>query len=493
MTLETLALLTTLAAPLSMAVILVVFRRKTVKTAGLLAGLSVLLLLVSVFVLVPALQRGDEPSFRIAWMPVVGIELVLHLDWLSLPFLLTEAAVTAFATVYAWGYHKVDDRTPLFYALLLLFAVGMTGTTLADDLVLFYTFWELMLIASAALILFWGDTTTNVRRENVALKYVIFTHIGSLLVLVGFLVLYDLMGHDSFSGLRNAALVVPPDLIGVIMPLFLIGFGIKMAVFPLHLWLPDAHTVAPMPVTIMLAAAMLGMGTYGILRFPLSLFSMEQARVYALPMMIVGVVSEVYGALMALAEDDLKRIVAYSSVSQMGYILFGLGTLTQEGVSGATLHVIFHAIVKALLFMVVGIFIHATGKRQFDELSGEGRKMPAVAACGAIGLLAIAGVPPLCVFDSEWMIFAGGFHTAHIALSVITLLGSVLTVAYALRIGAGPFWGDIPPKLRLKTVPKAMLIPTIVLAALAVIGGIFPAPLLDWVVQELPLLLRGQW
>lgn len=424
-------------------------------------------------------------------MPVVGIELVLHLDWLSLPFLLTEAGVTAFATVYAWGYHQVDDRTPLFYALLLLFAVGMTGTTLADDLVLFYTFWELMLIASAALILFWGDVTTGVRREDVALKYVIFTHVGSLLVLVGFLILYDLMGHDSFSGLREAGLTVPTDLISVIMPLFLIGFSIKMAVFPVHLWLPDAHTVAPMPVTIMLAAAMLGMGTYGILRFPLSLFSAEQVRAFALPMMIVGVLSEVYGALMALAEDDLKRIVAYSSVSQMGYILFGLGTLTQDGISGATLHVVFHAIVKALLFMVVGIFIFATGKRHFDELSGEGRKMPAVAACGAIGLLAIAGVPPLCLFDSEWMIFAGGFHTAHIGLSILTLLGSLLTVAYALWFVGRIFFGNRPEGLTVGSLPWAMMAPTVLLTALTFIEGIYPAPVFNWVTHELALILGG--
>jgi NADH-quinone oxidoreductase subunit M len=127
-----------------------------------------------------------------------------------------------------------------------------------------------------------------------------------------------------------------------------------MAIFPLHLWLPDAHTVAPMPVTIMLAAAMLSMGTYGILRFPKTIFPPEQVAYFSVPMMVVGIVSEIYGALMALAEDDVKRIIAYSSVSQMGYVLFGLGTMTHNGLIGATLHVVYHAIVKALLFMVIG-------------------------------------------------------------------------------------------------------------------------------------------
>jgi NADH-quinone oxidoreductase subunit M len=494
MRLDNVALLIVLLAPLVGALALVGLARHLRHTAGWLAGAATALSLGAAFALIPALRHGVEPALKLAWVPMAGIELRLHLDWLTLPFLITEAGVTLLAVVYAWGYHHPDARTPYFYALLLLFGVGMAGTTLADDLVLFYTCWELMLLASATLILAWGDETPGgPQRRAVVMKYFIFTHLGSLMVLAGFLTLYDAAGSDSFSALRSASLTLPPTLVTTVTALFLVGFCVKMAIAPLHLWLPDAHTVAPMPVTIMLAAAMLSMGTYGILRFPMALFSRAQMTPFAMPMMVAGIVSEVYGALMALAEQDIKRIIAYSSVSQMGYILFGLGTLTANGVTGATLHVIYHAIVKALLFMVLGLVIHATGRRNIDELGGLARAMPVTTACAAVGVLAMAGVPPLCIFDSEWMIFAGGFHTEHTLLAVGALFGSLLTVAYALWFAGRVFLGRRPEGLRVGPRPLTMLAPTALLAALAIVEGVFPAPIFDWVAHELTLLLGGTW
>jgi NADH-quinone oxidoreductase subunit M len=382
----------------------------------------------------------------------------------------------------------VDERSGYFYALLLLFGVGMSGTTLADDLFLFYVFWELMLIASCVLILVWGD---GERRGAVALKYFIFTHVGSLMVLVGLLMLYDATGSDSLVALRAGDWALAAGMVTPVLILFFVGFSVKMAIFPVHLWLPDAHTVAPMPVTIMLAAAMLSMGTYGMLRFPFSLFSIEQITPFAVPLMVAGLVSELYGALMALAEQDVKRIIAYSSVSQMGYILFGLGTLTRAGIEGATLHVIYHGIVKALLFMATGLVIHATGKRRIEVLGGLGKVMPGVTVCAALGVLGIAGMPPLGIFNSEWMIFAGGFESSYVALSVLTLFGSLLTVVYALRFFGRIFFGGRPEGQETHAPPPAMYYATVALTILLVIEGLFPAPLFDWAAHELPLLLGG--
>jgi NADH-quinone oxidoreductase subunit M len=516
MSLETLGLLAILVVPLIVASVLALFPRRLRHSAGWLAGAAAGVSLAASFALIPALRHGAEPAIRLIWVPAAAIEMRLHLDWLTLPFLITEAGVTLLAIVYTWGYYAAETIDPsatskttktrpktrrpypsYFYALLLLFAVGMSGTTLADNMILFYTFWELMLMASAVLILVWGEAVKGgTQKQTVTLKYFIFTHMGSLLILIALLILYDAVGSDSFSALRQGV-TLAPALATTVTTLFLIGFCVKMAIFPLHLWLPDAHTVAPMPVTIMLAAAMLSMGTYGILRFPMSLFSRAHMQAFATPMMIAGILSEVYGALMALAERDIKRIVAYSSVSQMGYILFGLGTLTADGVAGATLHVIYHAIVKALLFMVLGLVIHATHKRHIDDLGGLGRAMPITAACAMIGALAMAGMPPLCIFDSEWMIFAGGFHTAHIGLSAASLFASLLTVAYALwlvvRIFLGTSVGDLAQQNVIGDRPLAMLVPTVILAALTIIEGVFPAPLFDWVMHELPLLLGGQW
>ena len=489
MNMETMWLVTILGAPLAAALLLPLLRGRGARMAGWIAGLAAALSLAATFALLPALRRGDVPTLGFEWIPAADIRLALHLDWLALPFVVTEAAVTLIAVVYAWGYHHPDERTPSFYALLMLFAVGMSGTTLADDMFLFYIFWELMLVASCALIAVWGE---GERRGAVALKYFIFTHLGSLMVLVGLIVLYDATGSDSFSALR-AGVTLAPALVTTVTTLFIIGFCVKMAIFPLHLWLPDAHAVAPMPVTIMLAAAMLSMGTYGILRFPLSIFSPAQMAPFAVPMMVAGIVSELYGALMALAEQDIKRIIAYSSVSQMGYILFGLGTLTYDGIAGATLHVIYHAIVKALLFMCTGLVIRATGRRRIAELGGLGSAMPLVALCTAAGALAIAGMPPFCIFTSEWMIFSGGFHTAHTGLSILTLFGSLLTVAYALWFVGRIFFGARPEGLTVDRLPWAMVAPTVFLAALALIEGLFPAPVFDWVAHELPLILGGNW
>ncbi|MBM4464372.1 MAG: NADH-quinone oxidoreductase subunit M [Chloroflexi bacterium] len=489
MDIETMWLVTILGAPLAAALLLSLLGGRGARMAGWMAGLAAALSLAGTFALLPALQRGEDPTLGFRWIPAAGIRLTLHIDWLTFPFLITEAAVTLLAVVYTWGYHRTDERTSFFYALLLLFAVGMSGTTLADDMFLFYIFWELMLVASCALIAVWGE---GEQRGAVALKYFIFTHLGSLMVLVGLIVLYDATGSDSFSALR-AGVTLAPGLVMTVTTLFIVGFCVKMAIFPLHLWLPDAHTVAPMPVTIMLAAAMLSMGTYGVLRFPLSIFSPAQMTSFAVPMMVAGIVSEIYGALMALAEQDIKRIIAYSSVSQMGYILFGLGTLTFDGIAGATLHVIYHAIVKALLFMCVGLVVRATGRRRITELGGLGSAMPVVALCTAAGALAIAGSPPFCIFDSEWMIFAGGFHTAHIGLSILTLFGSLLTVAYALWFVGRIFFGARPQGLTVGRLPWAMVVPTILLAALALIEGLFPAPVFDWVAHELTLILGGVW
>jgi NADH-quinone oxidoreductase subunit M len=486
---ETIWLMTILGAPLAAVLLLFLLRERGVRVAGWIAGLAAALSLVGTFALLPALQRGDVPALDVRWIPDANIRLSLHLDWLTFPFLVTEATVTLLAIVYTWGYHHADSRTPIFYGLLMLFAIGMSGTTLADAMFLFYIFWELMLVASCALIAIWGE---GEHRGAVAIKYFIFTHLGSLMVLVGLLLLYNATGNDSFSALR-AGVTLAPGLVTTATALFIVGFCVKMAIFPLHLWLPDAHAVAPMPVTIMLAAAMLSMGTYGILRFPLSIFSSAQMAPFAVPMMVAGIVSELYGALMALAEQDIKRIIAYSSVSQMGYILFGLGTLTHDGIAGSTLHVIFHAIVKALLFMGVGLVVRATGRRRITHIGGLGSAMPLVALCIGTGALAIAGMPPLCIFDSEWMIFAGGFHTAHIGLSILTLFGSLLTVAYALWFVGRILFSARPEGLTIDRPPWAMVAPTVLLTALALIEGLFPAPVFNWVDQALNLILGGTW
>jgi NADH-quinone oxidoreductase subunit M len=475
--------------PILGVVILLIWQRATKNQAAIIGVISEGFALIIPILLLPSLRNKSEIIFSMRWIPNMSISFSLALNWLSMVFLLTEVLVTLAAMIYSLGEETGEKNSNYYYALLLLFSLGMSGTTLANDVFLFYVFWELMLIASVLLILLWGHGEI---RFKVALKYFIITHLGSLMVLVCLVTLYINFGTANLTELTQHASSLAQNVQVFLTLFFIIGFSVKMAIFPLHIWLPDAHTVAPMPVTIILAAAMLSMGTYGILRFPFSMFPIETLQNFAVWMMIAGLISEVYGALMALAEKDIKRIIAYSSVSQMGYILFGLGTLTASGMQGSIMHVVYHAIVKALLFMVVGIVISVARERDIQNISGLGKKFPALCVCAAIGVLGISGMPPLGIFNSEWMIFAGGFESnISTAFTVITLISSILTVIYALRFFGGIFFGEPKPEDLSGSTPRGLIIPTIAVTAFLIIEGLMPGPLLAWTIKGLAGIFGG--
>ncbi|MCJ7693812.1 MAG: NADH-quinone oxidoreductase subunit M [Anaerolineaceae bacterium] len=488
MSFNNLRLISVLGFPIAAALIMLIVRPKKSWVLPGIAIVAIVLSILSVTSLLPVLRSKQSISISLPWIETLGISFLIQLDWLSFPYLITELAVTFVAFLFCLGDSFSLKQNKYYYILILLFSWGMSGTTLADDMFLFYIFWEVMLVTSCGLILLWG---LDLRRETIALKYFIITHLGSLTVLVAMLILFSRTGSASLADLRASPFAIAPGLVTLIMVLFLFGFCTKMAIFPMHLWLPDAHTAAPMPVTIMLAAAMLSMGTYGILRFPFSFFTLDQLRVFAVPMMIVGLISEIYGALMALAERDIKRIIAYSSVSQMGYILFGLGSLTRDGITGASMHVIYHAIVKALLFIIVGIILETTRRKYIDELGGLSKHMPLVAGLAVVGVLGISGMPPLGIFTSEWMIFAGGFQTENFGLTVITIISSILSLIYALRFIGLIFFKKSSEPFPVKKVAAWALASGFCLAILLIITGIFPGVLLDWTSQGIGALLGG--
>ena len=489
MTISSIGLLGVIVLPVLGVLVLLIWRKANKKQAAIVALVGESLALVITCLLLPELRQSGAVWYSQTWIANLGIHFSLELNWLSLIFLITEILVTLAAIIYSLGEETGEKSSSIYYALLILFSLGMSGTTLSEDIFVFYIFWELMLLASVLLILIWGH---GEQRGKVSLKYFIITHLGSLIVLVGLIMLSVNLGTSSINVLMEQAGTLPISMQRTLTALFLIGFSVKMAIFPLHIWLPDAHTVAPMPVTIILAAAMLSMGTYGILRFPFSFFSLEVLQSFSLTMMIAGLVSEVYGALMAFAEKDIKRVIAYSSVSQMGYILFGLGSLTETGLQGAVMHVVYHAIVKGLLFMVVGIIIQSTHERNIQKLGGLGKAYPVLCIAAAIGALGISGMPPLGIFNSEWMIFSGGFETDFsMILSIATLIGSIFTVIYALRFFGGVFMGDQQPESLPKKAPVSLLIPTIAVAVLLLVEGLLPGPLLSWVVKGIQGILRG--
>jgi len=448
--------------------------------------------LLSATALAISMQSGvnlPEP-ISIPWIPEAGIDLALGLDSLSLPFVINVLGVTAVAIWYAWGYLRDALRPHLCYALMLAFSGSMLGTLLARDLVVFFVFWEGMLVTSALLLGGWGEGD---RVGAVTLKYFLYTQAGSLLILLGIAWLVAVTGSSSMDAVALAAATLDPTAATWVGGLMIVGFALKMAIFPLHTWLPDAHSIAPMPVTIMLAAAMLGMGAYGILRIPMGLLGTQVITDLQVPLMLFALVSEVHGALMSLASRDIKRIVAYSSVSQMGYVLFAIATLTSKGVAGGIFHVVNHGILKAALFMGTGIVIRGTERRRIDDIGQLAHLMPATCGGIAIAALAISGLPPLCAFHSEWLLFSGGIASDYPLLGYLQFAAPVLTAAYAIWYAIRLALGSPSSPLRVRPTPSAMRWSFYATVLAALVVGLYPAPAYQWVFRAAEQIIGVAW
>lgn len=421
-----------------------------------------------------ALVRAAGP--HVAWGPE-GADSMLRLDPLALPFLANVLGVSLVAVGYGWGYLDGIHDEHLCYALMLAFCGSMVGALVADSAVLFFVLWEGMLLASSLLLAGWGEGESITR---VTLKYFAYTQLGSLLVLIAL----DWMVATTGSAHVPTIAARLPAMAGGswawVAGILFAGFAVKLAVFPLHGWLPDAHAVAPMPVTVMLAAAMLGMGAYGMLRFGGLFLQNGVAAGLQVPMMALALVSQVYGALMCLAARDIKRLIAYSSVSQMGYVLFALGSFTVQGVAGGVLHVVNHGMLKALLFMGVGLVIRSTGRRHVAQLGGLARVMPGVVLGLSVGALAMTGLPPFCAFHSEWLIIEGGLASSVPLLGYLEFVAPLATTAYAAWLVGRLTLGQGVGEFTVLATPMAMRYAFYGSVALALLLGLAPGALYRW-------------
>jgi NADH-quinone oxidoreductase subunit M len=408
------------------------------------------------------------------WIGLFKLDVIFLQDYLSLAISVLIAGVSTLTAIYSIGYVRHEHDQEMYFTALLLFVAGMIGVVLSANLILFYLFWELMLIPSYFLIAYWGTGRPRV----VAFKYFMFTHAGAASLLFGILLTFSVTGSFNLIDLPRLLTGVASGTLRTIMILMFIGFAVKLAVFPVHTWLPDAHAEAPTPISVLLSGVMIKTGAYAIIRITLTLFPTELMKVaYALS--ILAVVTMLWGGIMAFAQTDLKRLLAYSSVSQAGYILFGIMSLTTLGLAGGLFNVITHGVAKGLLFMCAGAIIYATGIRDINKLGGLAGKMPVTAIGMLIGGLSIAGTPPLAGFASEWMIFAGGFAAGYTLLASLAIAATIVTAAYYLRMIKRVFFGECPENLsRTKEAPISMLIPMSVLIFLTVAFGIFAfAPL----------------
>jgi len=462
------------------------------KSSGKIAvGISAFAALIMVPPFYRVLVESGRAAEKVSWSAVLG-EFGLYLDEIAFPITFAVVVLGFLSVVYAVGYTEHSENKPTFFANTLFFLMGMQGVTLATNLLEFFIFWELMLVPAYFLILFWGLPET---RKRTAIKFWLYTQAGAVCILIGFGLLYFFTGTFELYAILAMAPAVWADLqlLQLIFVLLAAGFLVKMAVFPIHWWLPPVHAEAPTPISVLLSGAMIETGAYALVRFGIITLG-PAALTLSFWIGTLGVITMFYGGAMALVQKDIKRLLAYSSVSQMGYVLFALGMITTFGVAGGLFHLINHAFSKGLLFMTAGAVIHQTHLRDVDKMGGLSNKMPITAFAAAIGAMSIAGSPPLSGFASEWMMFLGGFDAVlmgsgglarpeFFVLSILAVSSSIVSAGYMLRYLWKVFLGPHPTELEdVKESSDWMTVPMIILGVLIVLFGIFPGLALDVII-----------
>jgi len=422
-----------------------------------------------------------------AWNPRLGSAFSLGVDGLSLP-LVWLAALLAFVAMLASG--AIRQRVKAYYVLLLLLESAMLGVFCARDWSLFYVFWELTLLPLFFLIDRWGGAG----RQKAALNFVLYTLGGSVFMLIALLILYDAApGHSFDMGMIREGAVLLPEGTQVILFLgLLIGFGVKMPIFPLHGWLPLAHIEAPSPVSILLSGILLKMGSYGLIRAVWMLPSAAEALQGLL--MSLALVSLVYGGVLAWQQRDLKAMVAYSSISHMGVVLLGLAALNTAGLTGAVMQMVAHGLVAGALFLLVGLLYERTHTRDLADYGSLVRVMPRFAFFTTLAFISAVGMPGTAGFVAEFHALVGGYQRWG-AWMVLLPLTVVISAAYAVRTVGRLFTGPVSPRmLNLPDLRRGELTAAAVLTAGSLAIGLYPAPLLQLVaasVQHYAALFGG--
>lgn len=419
----------------------------------------------------PALQFQEN----LPWIESLGLTYRLGLDGLSLPLVVLNGLLTWLAI---YSTDRDIQRPHLYHFLLLLLNAGVVGAFLAQNLLLFFLFYELELIPLYFLIGVWGGA----QRGYAATKFLIYTAVSGVLILAAFLGLTWLGGATSFEYDVTRSQVLPLTTQLILLGTLLVGFGIKIPLVPFHTWLPDAHVEASTPVSMLLAAVLLKLGTYGLLRFGLGLFP-EAWTVLAPWLATWAVVSVLYGALTAIAQTDMKKMVAYSSIGHMGYILLAAAAATPLSILGSVFQMVSHGLISGLLFSLVGVVYKKTGTRNIDVLRGllnPERGLPLIGSLMVVGVMASAGIPGMVGFISEFLVFMGSFPVFPVQ-TLLSMIGTGLTAVYLLLLVNRTFFGRLPDQFaNLPRVTWSERTPGIILAVLIVLLGLQPSWLVHW-------------
>ncbi len=414
---------------------------KTIRWYALGVGLLDLVLMVLCF-----WQHYDLDSsaFQLAetysWVPQIGLSWSLAVDGLSMPLIVLTGLVNTIAILASW---RITKKPRLYYFLILVLYSAQIGVFAAQDLLLFFLMWELELVPVYLLISIWGGQ----KRLYAATKFILYTALGSVFILAAALAMAFYKGEVTFDMATLAHKHYPLVLELLLYASFLIAFAVKLPMFPLHTWLPDGHSEAPTPVSMILAGVLLKMGGYGLIRMNIEMF--PNAHLYFAPVLaVLGVVNIVYGALSAFGQTNLKRRLAYSSISHMGFVLIGIASLTELGLNGAVLQMISHGLIAAMLFFLTGVTYERTHTLAMDKLGGMAKTMPKVFALFTSGAMASLALPGMSGFVGELTVFLGittsdvyssSFKVVIVALSAI---GLILTPIYLLNLLRQVFYGD---------------------------------------------------
>ncbi len=499
--------------PLAGALLLVFFPKEK---AGLIAkfatfvGLLDLLVSLPLFLSWNSSLSGFDPALTedCAWIPSIGARYIFGVDGISMLLVMLTTVLGFISLLSSWT--AITERVKEYYIFLLLLQTGMLGVFMALDMFLFYVFWEVMLVPMYFLIGIWGSHN----RLYAAIKFFLYTLLGSVLMLLGILAMYFHNGGATFDLREFHNLATDPswtlDVQRWIFWALFVGFAIKVPMFPFHTWLPDAHTEAPTAASVILAGVLLKMGTYGFVRFSLPIFP-DATKAYLPELLGLCVIGIIYGAMVAMVQKDWKKLVAYSSVSHLGFCMMGVFALNVNGLNGGILQMINHGISTGALFLIVGLIYERRHTRLIAEYGGLSKVMPVYAALFMIMTMSSIGLPALNGFIGEFTILTGafqipdsvaltifGFRLGGLFWAVAAVTGIVLGAAYMLWLYQRTMWGklDKPENMKLSDLNAREIATLVPLAALAFWIGLYPRPffqILEAPVAKIVQQVNKEW
>ncbi|MDP6687518.1 MAG: NADH-quinone oxidoreductase subunit M [Acidobacteriota bacterium] len=425
---------------------------------------------------------------KVSWIPQLGIEYFIGIDGISLLLVILTTGLGFIAVLSSWTY--IQERLKEYYAILLLLQTGILGVFVSFDFFLFYVFWEVMLVPMYFLIGIWGDKN----RLYAAIKFFLYTLFGSVLMLLGIIALYLAnaaeTGVYTFNILEFYQLTLSPDLQWWIFLAFFLGFAIKVPMFPFHTWLPDAHVQAPTAGSVILAGVLLKMGTYGFIRLSLPILP-DATRQFVPMIAVLSIIAIIYGGLVALMQKDWKSLVAYSSVSHMGFITLGIFMLNPVALQGGIFQMLAHGVATGGLFLIVGLIYERMHTKEIARFSGLAQVMPVYATMFAIIAFASLGMPTLNGFIGEFLVLAGTFQESH-QYAFFAVWGVVLAAAYLLwlyqRVMLGEVKDDEIAGLKDLNLRESMtLIPLVIMA---IVMGVYPKPFLEMIEEPVNAIVE---